>query len=60
MKCQISSAQYNTMYSLLNGKYIRLPVKIIFYLNLHKMDFKVPALIGIFSVQTILKDKPFA
>jgi hypothetical protein len=40
------------MHSLLNGKYIRLPVKNIFYLNLYKRDF------GIFIVQTILKDKP--
>jgi hypothetical protein len=47
------------MQSLLYGKYIRLPVKNIFYLNLYKRDFKVPALIGICSVQTILKDKAF-
>jgi hypothetical protein len=58
MKCQISSAQYNTMHSLLNGKYIRLPIKNIFYLNLHKRDFKVPALNSIFFVHTTLKDKP--
>jgi hypothetical protein len=57
MKGQISSAQYNTMQPLLDGKYIRLPVKNIFYLNLHKRDFKVPAPVSIFSVQTILKDK---
>jgi hypothetical protein len=43
---------------LLDGKYIRLPVKNIFYLNLHKRDFKVVALVNIFCVQTILKDKP--
>jgi hypothetical protein len=47
------------MKPLLDGKYIRLPVKNSFYLNLHKRDFKVPALVRIFSVQTILKDKPF-
>jgi hypothetical protein len=58
MNCQISSAQYNTMHSLLNGKYIRLPVKNTFCLNLHKRDFKVSALIGICFVQIILKDKP--
>jgi hypothetical protein len=46
------------MQPLLDGKYIKIPVKNIFYLNLHKRDFKVAALVGIFSVQTILKDKP--
>jgi hypothetical protein len=55
MKCHISSAQYNTMHSLLNGIYIRLPVKIIFYLNLHKRDFKVSALIGIFFFKLFWK-----
>jgi hypothetical protein len=48
------------MLSLLTGKYIRLPVKNILYLNLHKKDFKVSALIGIFFVQTVLKDKSLA
>jgi hypothetical protein len=46
------------MHSLLNGKYEynRLSVENIFYLNLNKRDFKVTDLIGVFSVQTILKD----
>jgi hypothetical protein len=38
------------MQPLLDGKYIRLAVKNIFYFLL--------LLVGIFSVQTILKDKP--
>jgi hypothetical protein len=43
LKIQISSAQYNTMHTLLYGKYIRLSVKNI---------------ISILFLQTILKDKP--